>query len=193
MTNKHHRNNGFSESKRREKFFEKVAIIPFHGCWEWTGETSDKGYGRVYVGGKKYVQAHRYSLGLHTQLIPGLVIDHVCRNRACVNPRHLRQVTAKTNATENSVSIPALNKRKSRCLSGHPYNEANTIIRKNGNRSCRECKLISNRQYKNRNKSKVLAYEKERYNKNRKRVSAYYKEKYARTKNSSSTKTKAFL
>ncbi len=154
----------FSEDKRKAKFFEKILFIPFHDCWEWGGEVADKGYGRFHLGpGKKYIQAHRYSLGLCVPLTPGLVVDHTCRNRACVNPKHLRQVNAKTNATENSISIPARNLAKTHCVKGHAYDETNTIIRKKGNRGCRECKRIQGREYKARNKESIKAYGKLRY------------------------------
>jgi hypothetical protein len=66
-------------------------------CWNWVGTPHNKGYGRLKVGGVKTL-AHRYSWELAKGPIPGGVfLDHECRNRACVNPDHLRQVTNKQN------------------------------------------------------------------------------------------------
>lgn len=63
-------------------------------CWIWTGHVDKIGYGRY-----KAVYAHRYSFELHTgkMIKPGRQIDHICHNRACVNPDHLRSVTNKQN------------------------------------------------------------------------------------------------
>lgn len=63
------------------------------GCWLWTGALRD-GYGRVKFNGSVTQEAHRASYEFHIGPIPeGLVIDHLCRNRSCINPSHLEPVT----------------------------------------------------------------------------------------------------
>lgn len=124
------------------RFFSKVVTLE-GGCHYWTGE-KQKGYGVFYAGGKKY-RAHRAALYLVGTSIPeGLVVDHTCRNRACVNVNHLRVVTAKVNALENSNSFGAVNKLKTHCSRGHPFSKLNTRERvrpkkKCVERACRTC------------------------------------------------------
>jgi hypothetical protein len=66
-------------------------------CWVWNGTIDGGGYGRLRLNGVKWL-AHRYTYEKHVGPIPtGLQIDHLCRNRACVNPNHLEPVTAQTN------------------------------------------------------------------------------------------------
>lgn len=77
-------------------------------CWNWTGYISDTGYGRprFRVGGKQYfLRAHRMSYEFKIGPIPaGMILDHTCHNRACVNPEHLRPVTDKQNIENLSGS-----------------------------------------------------------------------------------------
>ena len=74
-------------------------------CWQWTMSRTGGGYGKKWVG-DRFVLAHRAMWEKLRGPIPdGMLIDHVCRNRACCNPDHLRVVTPKQNATENVVRI----------------------------------------------------------------------------------------
>jgi len=78
---------------------DRVVLIPFHECWEWVGVgfVNDRGYGKVRWHGKKY-RAHVLLFELHLGPVPsGLELDHVCRNRTCVNPEHLEPVTHREN------------------------------------------------------------------------------------------------
>jgi hypothetical protein len=73
-------------------------VDPDSGCWVWQRHLGPEGYALKRRDGKK-MPAHRYYYELYKGPIPeGLLIDHLCRNRACVNPVHMEPVTAKENA-----------------------------------------------------------------------------------------------
>lgn len=72
-------------------------------CWEWVSTTTPAGYVRVRWAGKKQY-LHRLSYNIFKGLIPkNLFVDHICRNRACCNPQHLRLVTTKQNAENQAL------------------------------------------------------------------------------------------
>ncbi len=105
-------------------------------CWEWTGANT-AGYGVYGRGPQKLV--HRMSYELHIGPIPaGLQIDHLCRNRCCLNPDHLEVVTGAENL-RRSLGPTGLNAQKTHCKRGHPFDEGNTRIGKDGSRNCRTC------------------------------------------------------
>lgn len=111
------------------------------GCWQWTGSVNRGGYGQFAFGRRtnghmRNALAHRASYAIHVGAIPdGLEIDHLCRNRLCVNPTHLEPVDRKTNA---SRSIHA-NSVKTHCVKGHEFTPENTYRRPNGRRYCAAC------------------------------------------------------
>lgn len=67
-------------------------------CWNWIGRVSkDTGYGKKQFD-RKTMLAHRWVYSIFYGPVPtGLVIDHLCRNRSCVNPQHLEAVTQTEN------------------------------------------------------------------------------------------------
>jgi len=129
-----------------QRFWQKVdASGGASACWPWTAAIDARGYGSFSRGPKK-VKAHRAAAILAGMDIPdGMMIDHLCKNRRCVNPAHLRVVTPRQNSVENSDSQGAVNAGKTHCHRGHPFVGANVYVRKNGGRYCRECGAIRSR------------------------------------------------
>lgn len=128
------------DDKAKIRFLSKINKTD--NCWEWIGSISSKGYGVFWLNGKNRL-AHRVSfINFKKSIDENLCIDHICRNRKCVNPGHLRSVTVKVNNIENSLSASATNKKKTHCKNGHEFTSENTYTNKSRSshyRVCRKC------------------------------------------------------
>ena len=114
----------------------------FFSCWEWQGYIDPLGYGYYHPSKSVKLLAHRFAYTLFQGEIPKpLVLDHLCRNRACVNPSHLEPVSNAENILRGNGQS-AVNARKTHCPKGHEFTPENTRIDKKGARRCRECERL---------------------------------------------------
>lgn len=117
------------------------------GCWSWTGAIDKKGYGRIRIN-KCVLKAHRVAYEeWEGPIPPGLTLDHLCRNHACINPHHLEPVTNQENVLRGDGPC-ARNARATHCPQGHPYDAENTYVwPATGYRACRVCKRAHRSRY----------------------------------------------
>lgn len=112
------------------------------GCWRWTRALNGAGYGVAWWDAKLW-RTHRLAwIGAGRELIDGMVLDHLCRNRDCCNPDHLRQVTRGENVlADGSLSNAARRKAQTHCLRGHELSGDNVRLYRN-KRECKACVAI---------------------------------------------------
>lgn len=122
---------------RRIDWWSRVAVGKPGECWEWRLSLGSHGYGQTWDGVTTRV-AHRVAWTLHHgRQIPGhKTIDHLCFNKVCCNPAHLRLLDNIANAANNRQS------RREECVRGHPFDEPNTYVDPRGHRRCRACARI---------------------------------------------------
>lgn len=140
--------------KMRLKFYSKIRFNEKTTCWEWIGRIDKDGYGKFgffIFNSRAYV----ISLLLHGfTLNQELVIDHLCRNKACCNPEHLEQVTQKENSLRGLGGYHNL--LKTHCKNGHEFTPQNTYINEN-KRVCKTCNRNRCRKYAQNKSTKQYA------------------------------------
>lgn len=120
-----------------DRFWAKVDKRGPDDCWMWTGSLHEDGYGQIYMDGRTQ-RAHRASLRVHGMEPPPYdggtadcyVVDHICHQPGCVNPRHLRIVRQEENCGVLARNNPFYrNKITMFCAQGHPYSPENTAVK----------------------------------------------------------------
>lgn len=122
-------------------------------CLRFLGAHDRHGYGRVSIGGKVR-GAHQIAYG---SVPEGLVLDHLCRVRDCVEPTHLEPVTQGENVRRGMfVAVTAaLRRAKTHCPQGHAYEGDNLYLSSAGARACKECRRAANRRLYHRQKEQA--------------------------------------
>ena len=147
----------FGDPRLPVTFWAKVMIVP-GGCWIWTGSITVDGYGQWGGRDRRSGLAHRHlfltlvgpaSEGIdhlcHSRVIDLCPGGRACLHRRCVNPAHLESTTISENVSRG-LGPSALNARKDECISGHPFDAANTYWPKRGGRQCRACRANRERE-----------------------------------------------
>lgn len=118
-----------------ERILASVTKDAATGCWTWARSVDRNGYGHLHFQRRMWI-AHRTAYEQFVGPIPnGMTLDHVCRNKRCVNPAHLEPVTQLENVRRYYAA-------QTHCKNNHEYTQENTIRYRNG-RMCRACKRAS--------------------------------------------------
>ena len=127
-----------------ERFWPKVDRKGDGECWPWLAAVNKgTGYGQIWDGEKAMVYAHRVAYTLAVGLIPPrMTIDHLCSNRLCMNPAHLRACTTQENTA-------AAREGRETCRSGHPVAQYRYTSPR-GESRCRACNTLRHREYADR-------------------------------------------
>jgi hypothetical protein len=119
-----------------ERFLGHFIPEPNTGCWLWTSGVDRDGYAKFFEGRGLEQYGHRYAYKQFVGPIPeGLILDHLCRVRHCVNPTHLEPVTNRENIMRGRRPLG----ERTHCPRGHPFNDKNTYFPSHGGRKCRAC------------------------------------------------------
>ena len=124
----------FEDERLPGFFWERVQPEPMTGCWLWTGATRGKGYPAFR---REY--GHRAMAELAHGIPRGMVVDHLCKTPACVNPEHLEPVSQRDNILRGSLCD------RGHCPAGHALAGVNLYTDTRGHRQCMQCRRIARR------------------------------------------------
>lgn len=119
---------------RMRQFQRRIRKDAADGCWNWTGPMTWNGYGITRFKGKNTTAHRAFWRFMRGEIPDGMDLDHLCRNRLCVNTDHLEQVTRSENLRRGFESRG--------CVNGHPYKpEDFSIVRRSDGSTERRCKV----------------------------------------------------
>jgi len=125
----------------KQRILKRIEIDS-NQCWNWTSYLMKNGYGVIGIKINRIKSswlAHRISYLCFIGDIPeGYTLDHLCRNRGCVNPKHLEPTTLQENH-KRGENPQTINSRKTHCIRGHSLENA-YIEKQNGKRHCNVCR-----------------------------------------------------
>jgi len=139
-------------AERFESYTDRDGPVPedrpsLGRCWTWKASHFRNGYGAFHPRHGETTTAHRYAYeSLRGEIPEGIVVDHLCRNRGCVNPDHLEGVTNDENL-RRGAGHRLRNGMTNDCINGHRYTPSNTYTNPNDPTDirCRECSRIRDR------------------------------------------------
>jgi hypothetical protein len=158
--------NGLTRYTLSEEDSVWLRVEKSEDCWEWRGAMFRNGYGRFdRRGPRRICMAHRLVYEYVKGPIPeGLDLDHLCRNRRCVNPDHLEPVTRRVNLMRGETLIRA-NAKKTHCRNGHAFTPENLSPEFPGRRVCLICRTANKKRttkaYHEANREKRAVYMRE--------------------------------
>lgn len=150
-----------SDAIPTQRFRAQVEAAP-NGCLIWSGPLDRDGYGRYRwrsAGRQFATRAHRVAWVLAgRQLLPGLVLDHLCRNRRCVNVDHMDQVTVQVNTARGTgpTAATAMARLDGRCINDHVLAVVGTH-KQGSSRTCAECGRQRVARYKARRRALAVS------------------------------------
>lgn len=130
--------------------------VDTNGCWIYQGALTEHGYSRIHTS-KDTSNAYGHLIAwehFRGSIPDGLTFDHLCNTPACVNPWHGDLVPLSVNLQRATTSFAAINRAKTRCPQGHPYDETNTYHSPH-ERRCRACGAAKMRRYRARKKKEL--------------------------------------
>lgn len=130
-----------------EKILNRVVAGP-EGCWPYVGPLNKDGYGErvMHAGVRKFPHVWTWEAAQGRERFPGMQLDHLCRNRRCVNPAHLEEVTAAENQRRGE-GVAGRNHRKTECAQGHLLSGDNLYVCPRGRRECKTCRAAATARY----------------------------------------------